>query len=73
MLTIIPAYGRDYPTAKAVKADWKAGKDFRIADMSSPYDGRYVNCQDCKPGEKIRARYKRLTEVVIFSNPKEEK
>ena len=24
-----PAYGRDYKSAKAVLADWKAGKDFR--------------------------------------------
>jgi hypothetical protein len=73
MLTVVPAYGRDYTSAQAVKADWEASKDFRIADISCPDDGRYVNRQDCKPGEKIRARYKRLTEVVIFSNPKEEK
>ena len=31
MITLIPAYGRDYASAKAVKADWAAGKDFLIA------------------------------------------
>jgi hypothetical protein len=71
MVNAIPAYGRDYTTAKAVKADWADGKDFRICDNFNPDDGRYVNRQDCKPGEKIRIRYKRLTEVVIFNNPKE--
>jgi hypothetical protein len=70
MLNCIPAYGRDYTTAEAVKADWLADKDFRICDYFHPYDGKYVNRQQCAPGEQIRIRYKRLAEVVIFANPK---
>ena len=31
MLMLVPAYGRDYANAKAVKADWVAGKDFTIS------------------------------------------
>jgi len=30
-MTILPAYGRDYKSAAAVKADWAAGKDFQSA------------------------------------------
>jgi hypothetical protein len=37
-MTLTPAYGRDYQSAKAVKADWEANKDFVIADISSPYE-----------------------------------
>lgn len=34
-LNAIGAYGRDYETAKAAEADWKAGKDFKI--IAGPY------------------------------------
>ena len=39
---MIPAYGRDYRNPEAVMRDWLGGKDFRIADVSSEYDGKYV-------------------------------
>lgn len=45
-LTLTPAYGRDYKSKKAVEADWHAGKDFVINDMSHPDDGRYTNKED---------------------------
>ena len=45
-MTLIPAYGRDYASPSAVKADWKAGKDFIVNDCSSPWDGRYCNRHD---------------------------
>lgn len=64
-LTLVPAYGRDYTSAKAVKADWDAGKDFLIQDMSSPHDGRYIN----KPqaiGLTLQIRYKKLTQVCMI-------
>jgi len=62
--TLVPAYGRDYKSAKEVKADWDAGKDFRICDMSSPDDGRLVNKPQV-PGRKFNIRYKRLTAIVV--------
>ena len=58
-LTVIPAYGRDYKSAKAVKADFDANKNFMICDMSSPDDGRYVNADDMKPGDTLYIRYAR--------------
>ena len=60
-LTVIPAYGRDYKSAKAVKADFGANKDFMICDMSSPDDGRYINADDMKPGDTLYIRYARNT------------
>lgn len=56
-LTVLPAFGRDYKSAKAVKADFDANKDFRICDMFSPDDGRYVNAEQLSPGDTLAVRY----------------
>ncbi len=32
---IMPAYGRQYKTSQEAKADWEAGKDFKI--VNGPY------------------------------------
>ena len=42
-MTLTPAYGRDYKSAKAAKADYNADLDFIVNDISSPWDGSYVN------------------------------
>ena len=34
-LMIMPAYGRHYKTSEEAKADWNAGKDFKI--VNGPY------------------------------------
>ena len=55
-----PAYGRDYKNQAAVKADWKANKDF--CDTTS---GRYVNASDAaKYGLKVVVRYARGAKLV---------
>jgi hypothetical protein len=54
----LPAYGRDYKSAAAVKADWAAGKDFRCA-----VTGRYLSVRDEVPGE-VWVRYARMTKLV---------
>jgi hypothetical protein len=65
-LTVVPAYGRDYKSQKAVRADWNAGKDFRICDMSSPYDGKYVNHGDLPADTKLQVRFANLTKSMIL-------
>jgi hypothetical protein len=60
-ITVIPAFGRDYKSAKAVAADFAANKDFMICDMSSPDDGRYVNADQLAPGDTLAVRYDRKT------------
>ena len=43
MLTVIPAYGRDFKTAKKARESWDAGQDWIVADCSNRWDGRPVN------------------------------
>ena len=38
-MTLVPAYGRDYASRAAVKKAWDENRDFRIRDISSPWDG----------------------------------
>ena len=45
-MILVPAYGRDYDTSLDVQTAWNAGKDFKIADVSSRWDGRYTSIRD---------------------------
>lgn len=64
MLTVIPAYGRDYKTAKAARADWNADLDFIIANLFHAYDGKPCNRQDC--GEtSVMIRFSNLTKTTV--------
>jgi hypothetical protein len=67
ILIAVPAYGRDYDSAEAVAADWADGKDFRIADVSSRYDGSYVNRADLAgTGTTVKLRYGQLRRFVLI-------
>lgn len=69
-MTVVPAYGRDYKSAKAACKDWNDGKDFIIADIVSPWHGRYVNRIQV-PGERIVIRFSRLRRLAIVEPTKE--
>jgi hypothetical protein len=45
-ITVTPAYGRDYKNKAQAVADWEAGKDFILQDISSPWDGKPINKED---------------------------
>jgi hypothetical protein len=45
-LIVVPAYGRDYKSAKEAATAWLRGDDFQISDVSSRYNGRYCSCRD---------------------------
>lgn len=62
-ITVRPAYGRDYKTAKAVKADYEAGKDFVIVEFGHDY-GRYINKDDHAKGTTLNVRYDRDRKVL---------
>lgn len=68
-LTLIPAYGRDYKSKKAVQQDWDENKDFTICDMSCPDDGRYANKSDLVQAgyDEVNIRYKRLANVAVIT------
>jgi len=68
-MTLTPSYGRDYKSARAVKADWKADKDFTIASMGSDC-GRYCNRSDLIGNEStVTIRYNRLRNIVMIKVP----
>ena len=62
-ITVTPAYGRDYKTAKAAKADWQAGKDFIIQSYGHPYDGKPISKND-KGSESINIRFDGLRKII---------
>lgn len=71
MLTIGPAYGRDYRSRREVETAWRAGKDFVILSFG-PDSGRYVSTAELAEGEKVAVRYGKLTKVFILTNRKGE-
>jgi len=57
-LTVSPAYGRDYKSGKAARADWDANKDFVIQSIA--FGGSYVN-----KGQSQELLDAGITEVMI--------
>lgn len=70
-LAVIPAFGRDYKSADAALKDWLGGKDFLIADISSPWNGAYTSCRDHPgPNVTIKIRYFRHERFVLVRGGK---
>lgn len=66
-ITLVPAYGADYKSGKAVQEAWDAGKDFQIQSFGHKDDGRYINKQDAeKEGGTFNIRYKKLTQIKVI-------
>lgn len=66
--TVIPAYGRDYKTAIEAKASWNAGKDWIIADMSSPWNGKPISKRDFPKGTSVTLRFGKLRKTTRVTN-----
>lgn len=62
-MTVTPAYGRDYKTAAAARADWDAGKDFLVADHFSRWDGKPTGKAD-HPAGTVTIRFDSLTKIT---------
>lgn len=59
-ITALPAYGRDYKSQAAVKADWLAKKDFRDA-----LTGSYLNIDTAnKLNLTVYVRYQKTMKIV---------
>lgn len=65
--TLLPAYGRDYKTAKAVLMDFRSGKDFIIRYTGNADCYTYCNIKDCVIGETVKIRYDNQTHLVIYT------
>ena len=66
MLTLIPAYGRDYKAKKDVLTDLNAKKDFLAADYTTPW--KAWNIEQASEGEQLFVRYakkRRQTTIAI--------
>lgn len=68
-MTLVPAYGRDYGSQKAVKRDLlEHNKDFIIADIMSPWDGKPVNASQLREEgvRSVTVRYGKLRKVMLI-------
>lgn len=66
IINLVPAYGRDYKSKKALLIDWDSGRDFLIYSTTS-----YVNQSQLKAMARngiteVRFRYLRLTKLHII-------
>lgn len=61
-LTISPAFGRDYKSAKDAKEAFLSGKDFKMESLVA--GGQYCSVRDFKPGVIVSVRYAKLAKVV---------
>lgn len=68
MIQLIPAYERDYKNPKAVRDDWLAGRNFIVADTSSPRDGEPVNQLDIPEDTLVQVRYSKQRKKTTFYN-----
>jgi hypothetical protein len=73
MLTLTPAYGRDYKTQKEAKEAFLSGKDWIVANLFHAYDGKPCNLEDLQhegKETKVMLRFCRLTKIVCVDIPK---
>lgn len=66
MMSLLPAYGRDYKSQKAVLEDFRNGKDFVVNCITSPYNGKYCSKRDFNCGDRLYFRYNRQSSVMMY-------
>jgi len=68
MISVYPAYGRDYKSKAEVIEAFNANKDFIVADAFHRYCGAACNKSDLVAGNegKVKIRYKKLANIVIL-------
>ena len=67
--TLVPAYGRDYKSKKALLEDFNNDKDFKIA-----WTGQYTNKADLEKLFKdiysVNIRYAKLRKIAVLKKVK---
>jgi hypothetical protein len=66
-MNLVPAYGRDYKSAAAVKQDFYDGKDFIVASIVSKWVGKPCSIRDFEDGQYIEVRYAKERKVTCFT------
>lgn len=64
---LLPAFGRDYRSAKDAKADFLAGKDWQLASLFA--GGRYCSIRDFEAGTPVLLRYANAAKVCAVKVP----
>lgn len=66
-MTLLPAYGRDYKSKAAALKDFEADRDFIVADLLSPWDGKPANRSALLSMgvREVRIRYRGATAVCV--------
>ena len=65
--TLIPAYGRDYKSAAAVRRDFEDNKDFILCGMlGSPH--QLINREQLPDRCEVNIRYKNRTQVCVIKH-----
>jgi hypothetical protein len=70
MMILLPAYGRDYKSQKAVLADFNSEKDFVLRVYNQP--DCYINKQQISDKELVTFRYNKLTKVFSTTVKKDQ-
>ena len=70
MITLTPAWGRDYRWATEAKACFESGKDWILHDMMSPWDGKPTSIADFNPGDTVKLPFHKNTRVATYTLPK---
>ena len=68
-MILLPAYGRDYKSKRAVLADFNTGKDFACREYNK--SDCYINKQQINDREQLTFRYDKQTKVFIMIYRKE--
>jgi len=63
-ITVSPAYGRDYKSAKDAQEAWASGLDFILHDLTSSWDGKPCSVRDFPPDTHVNIRYHNLTQIT---------
>lgn len=68
VLHLVPAFGRDYASKREIEGSLTGSLDFKIADVSHPYDGKPINLPQIKEAgyTHVNVRYKKLTKVAVL-------
>jgi len=65
MITLNPAFGRDYSSSEYVYAAWKHGQPFRVYQKDHEWNGRMISIRDITD-ETVRVRFNKGTEITLI-------
>jgi len=67
MITLTPAYGRDYKNKQQVTEAWQDGYDFIVNQWGHKYDGKPVRRAQLDGIERqVKIRYGNLRKVIVL-------